>query len=268
MRWLRRLGQDLVEGRNLEAYLTIVIALTLGLLGAFSIIQAQVVIAVILATLGLLALSTINSRGQIGGLHAQIAALSALVEQKVLGRARADDFFLAGKPDYEAKFQSADSIYIVGCTLSRTVREYLGAFEARLREGAQLRFAVMDSTDVVTEQATLRSFGDPTPSLYHNRIKPTVDLLCILASLPELTGSIELRMLPFPPAFGLVLIDPDQADGTIYVEISSHRTLAQPRLRTRRSPGQQVVSGLPPPVPDSVGQRPRGKAKRRLRPHR
>ncbi len=80
---------------------------------------------------------------------------------------------------------------------------------------------------MVTGQAALRSYGDPTPSLYHNRLKPTVDLLCILASLPELKGTVELRLLPFPPSFGLVLIDPDQADGTIYVEVYPHRTLEQ-----------------------------------------
>jgi hypothetical protein len=132
MRWLRRLGQDLVEGRNLEAYLTIVIALTLGLLGAFSIIQAQVVIAVILATLGLLALSTINSRGQIGGLHAQIAALSALVEQKVLGRARADDFFwpesrttrASSKAQIASTSSAARSVGLSGNTSGPSKRGY------------------------------------------------------------------------------------------------------------------------------------------------
>ncbi len=146
MRWLRRIGRDLSQGRNLEVYLTVVIALVLGLLGAFSVVRAEVVVAVILATLGLLALSTIISRDQLGALQTQVAGLSALVEQKVLGRARADDFFLAEKPDYETRFQSAHTISIVSCTLSRTVREYLGVFEARLREGAQLRFAVMDPT--------------------------------------------------------------------------------------------------------------------------
>jgi hypothetical protein len=227
MRWLQRVGRDLSEGRNIEVYVTVLIALTVGLLGAFSVVRVEVVVAVILATLGLLALSTIKSRDQVGTLQSKIMMLSGLVEEKVLGQSRADDFLLAARPDYEVRLQSAASICMVGLTLSRTTRDSLDVFRARLREGADLRMAVIDPDSDAADEAALRCYGQPTGELFRNRIKPTIDMLELLASRPELTGSIELRLLPFAPCFGLVLIDPDHADGVIYVELYQHKSLGQ-----------------------------------------
>lgn len=55
MRWPTRIGRDLREGRNLEVYVTIVLALALSILGLFNIVRSDVLAAATLATLGLLA---------------------------------------------------------------------------------------------------------------------------------------------------------------------------------------------------------------------
>jgi hypothetical protein len=63
MRWLRKVWQDVSENRNIELYLTITIAVVIGILGAFSVVDMEVVAALILATLALLALGTLNLTG-------------------------------------------------------------------------------------------------------------------------------------------------------------------------------------------------------------
>jgi len=225
MHWLRKVGKDLSEGRNLEIYLTMLVSLVISVLGALNIVQAEVVATVTLATLALLAFSTITNREQIATFQKQVETLSALVEENVLGKIRAGSFFLAGEPRHEAKFQNAKNIYIAGTTLTRTVTNYLGVLEQRLKEGASIRVIIIDPKSDAATQSALRSYGVKNDEFYRNRIKPTLDLLNILASLPDLKGKLELRFLPYTPSFGLTLIDPDTVDGSIYVEIYQHKSL-------------------------------------------
>ena len=225
MHWLRKIGGDLKEGRNLEAYLTILVSLVISVLGVLNIVQAEVIAAVTLATLALLAISTISSREQVDAFQRRIESLATLVEENVLGKIRAESFFLTEEPKLEAELEHAKHIYIAGATLTRTVTNYLGIFERRLREGASIRIVIIDPNSDAAKQAALRSYGVKDDDFYRNRIKPTLDLLSILSSLPDLKGKLELRFLPYVPSFGLVLIDPDGAEGSIYVEVYQHRSL-------------------------------------------
>lgn len=225
MRWLRKLGHDLSEGQNIELYLTIGIALVLSILGAFNIVDTGVVAAITLATLALLALGTLNNREKTNDVQDKVVRLTDLVEESVLGNIRASKFFLSERPRYDSDFQGAKTIYIVGTTLSRTVRDYLGTFEKRLKEGASIKFVIIDPKSDAAKQATLRSYGVKSDEFYHNRIKPTIDLLQILASLPDLKGTAEFRLLPYMPSFGLILIDPGEANGKMYVEIYQHKSV-------------------------------------------
>jgi hypothetical protein len=147
------------------------------------------------------------------------------VEETTLGNVQASKFLLRERPHFENNFQDAQEIFIVGTTLSRTVRDYLGIFEKRLKEGARIKFVIIDPKSDAAKQATLRSYGVKSEDFYHNRIKPTIDLLQILASLPDLKGVSEFRLLPYMPSFGLVLINPKEANGKIYVEIYQHKSL-------------------------------------------
>ena len=225
MRWLRKVWHDISENRNIELYLTIAIAVVIGILGAFSVVDMEVVAAVILATLALLAIGTLNNREQTAILQDNVNKLANHVDESILGNIQASKFLLGERPRFEDGFEDAQEICIVGTTLSRTVRDYLGIFEKRLKEGAHIKFVIIDPRSDAAKQATLRSYGVKSEDFYHNRIKPTIDLLQILASLPDLKGISEFRLLPYMPSFGLVLIDPKEANGRIYVEIYQHKSL-------------------------------------------
>lgn len=227
MRWLRKIGQDLNDGHNLEVYLTILVSLALSILGIFNLVAIEIVATGILATLALLALSTINNRDQVSSLQSQIQSLLTLVEENVLGKIKAEDFFISERPKYNSELQTAKNIYIVGATLSRTVRDYLGIFEQRLKEGANIRFVIIDPKSDAVKQAALRSYGVNSDEFYPNRIKPTLDLLELLESLPDLKGKLELSLLPYMPSFGMTLIDPDEVSGKIYIEIYQHKSVEQ-----------------------------------------
>ncbi|RPJ73857.1 MAG: hypothetical protein EHM20_11560 [Alphaproteobacteria bacterium] len=225
MKWLRKIGKDLSEGRNLEIYLTILISVVISVLSILNVVNTEIVATITLATLSLLALSTISNREQISSFQKQVAILSTSVDEKVLENIRASSFFLTEQPHFENKLEKAQKIYIAGATLTRTVTNYLGIFEQRLKEGAVIRLIIIDPQSDAVKQAALRSYGVQSDDFYRDRVKPTIDLLNILASLPELKGKLELRFVPFMPSFGLKLVDPDSTDGNIFVEIYQHKSL-------------------------------------------
>ncbi len=224
IRWVRRVAKDLSEGRNVELYFTIALAAAAGTLGVFNVFSADIVASVTLATLALLAYGSIGSRENVDRLEKEVAKLSIEVKENALGRVRAENFFASERPKY-GEFESARTIGIIGAVLSRTVIEHAGVFERRLKSGAAICCAIIDPKSGAVSQATLRSHGVTEDGFYESRIKPTVDLLKVLNCLAGEAGSLELRLLPYVPSFGIIAIDPTEADGVIYVEIHRHKSL-------------------------------------------
>jgi hypothetical protein len=229
IRWVRRVTKDLGEGRNVELYATIVLAVLVGALGAFNVISADVVASVTLATLALLAYGNIGNRNTVDQLEDRVTKLSVDVRENSLGRVRAEDFFVSDRPK-PSELESARAIGIIGTTLSRTVIEYAGVLERRLRSGASICCATIDPKSGANSQLALRSYGVTEEGFYESRIRPTIDLLRILNSVAGTNGSLELRLLPYVPSFGIIAIDPAEADGVIYVEVYRHKSLGENAL--------------------------------------
>lgn len=226
LKFFEKVFQDLREGRNVELYVTVGVALVLVVLDVSGFASTEALAAGTLATLALLAYSTLNSREQIRSLVETSTATQAVVEQVLSDQARADDFFWERKRSLEQDLAHAGFIGAVGVTLSRTVRDYLDTFENRLASGTHLRFMVIDPTSQAPRQALLRGKGGIGDSFYADLVRTTLARICVLAELGDLLGTVELGLLPYTPSFGLFLIDPDEPHGRIIVEIYQHRSLA------------------------------------------
>jgi len=229
IRWVRRVAKDLGEGRNVELYATIVLAVLVGALGAFNVISGDVVGSVTLATSALLAYGNIGNRNTVDQLEDGIAKLSVGARENSLGRVRTEDFFVSDRPK-PTELESAKEIGFIGTTLSRTVIEYAGVLERKLRPGASICCATIDPKSGANGQLALKSYCVTEEGFYKSRVRPTIDLLRILGSLAGANGSLELRLLPYVPSFGIIAIDPADADGVIYVEIYRHKSLEENAL--------------------------------------
>jgi hypothetical protein len=226
LRFLDKVFQDIREGKNLEVYLTLVVALALLILDIFEIISTEALAAGTLATLALLAYSTLGSRERMQRLTDVSEATQALFEQVIGGRPKADDFFWKQKHSLERDIAQARFIGGVGVSLSRTVRDCLAEFENCLEAGASIRLMVIDPASSAPRQARLRSKSGVEDSFFVDLVRTTVARLCILAELGDLPGTLELGLLPYVPSFGLFLIDPDEPHGRIIVEVYQHKSLA------------------------------------------
>jgi hypothetical protein len=215
MRFLRRMRADLSSGENLEIYATGVLSLVLAVLGVLGVVASVVLAAAILATLALLAGGMLESRRQVGD-------LSALVRARGSGQVSALDFLTGDKPGLIEEVRGAQDIRIVGVTLSRTLRNLVDKLRRCAASGAVIKVALMDPTTTAPVEAARRSTVPYQSGVFENRLRPSIDLLRDLVSTPGVAARVEVRFLPFVPAFGLVLLDPQQIAGHIYVDIYSH----------------------------------------------
>ncbi|MER5662172.1 hypothetical protein [Streptomyces mirabilis] len=227
MRFLRRVRHDLSSGENLEIYVTALLSLTLAVLGALDVADGKVLAAATLATLALLAGGLLGSRRQVAELAAEVRARAA-------GDISAEDFFSGDKPELVQQIRGARDIGIVGVTLARTLRNSIDELERRAVSGSVIRIALIDPSGTAPAEAARRSTIPHRPEVYQNRLRTSIDLLRELLEKPGVRDRVEVRFLPFVPAFGLILLDPRRPGGIIHVDVYSHSSASGDAVFTLR----------------------------------
>lgn len=192
--------------QSFDLVVTLVVALTVGVLGMLGLAGGALLSGATLATLAALAAGSLHSRLQTG-------RLLDLTRRHLIEKPPADRLLHEPAP---IDLTHATEIDIVGVTLNRTVRTHAAAIGQCLRRGGTVRVAVIDPYGKVPGEAARRSTNPSGAEAFANRLRPTLDLL------GGLTGRIEVRLLDFVPAFGLLAVDRHRPDGRLHVDIYSH----------------------------------------------
>lgn len=218
---LSKIRYDLSRGRNFDLYIVVMVAIAVAVLGIFGVVDARILAASTLAVLGIMATSGLASRHQVEDVKAALERLAATES----GNIPAERFLSARQPALDSDVATATEIDLVGVTLTRTIRDMLPVLDRRLRAGARVRVLLVDIDSEANVEAVSRSRKADAPDFYRSRISSTVDLLRVLASSSPGEESLQLRLLPFVPTFGMCAADGKDAHGRIYVEMYQHRTL-------------------------------------------
>jgi hypothetical protein len=177
----------------------------------------------ILAVLALLAISGLWDRNRrLRRLEDLISDTSEIVRSHLAETPRAGSFFSRNiEPrELEDSFSSANHIFICGLTLTRTTRQFMDAFSKRLEAGADVRLAFLDpSNNGLMEMMAARSMGTTSAEYWATRLTTVVQVIHATAAEPQLSGKLQIGFAPFPPSFGLILIDPEQEHGKCFVEL-------------------------------------------------
>lgn len=216
-----RLRLDLRHGRNLDLYIAVAVAVVIAVLGVAGAVDPKVLAAATLAVLAVMATSGLASRHQVDDVRTTLERLAA----NESGKVAADRFLARRLPALDTEIVTATDIALVGVTLSRTVRDLLPALDRRLRSGARVRVLLIDTDSQANVEAFSRSRKADPDNFYGHRVASTVALLRVLATSAASAATLQLRMLPFVPTFGLCIVDGDEGHGRIHVEIYQHRTL-------------------------------------------
>ena len=210
MKFLKRMIQDVIEGKNLEHYITLIFIFIILLLDIFDLASPDILTEITLAVLALVVFGSLNTREAVN-------ELTDKFEQST----NADGYFWKEKVSVEPLFIQAKHIGFVGASLSRTLRDYSHTLERRLNDGAIVRAILMDPASTAPDQAVLRSKSIRNRQFYIDSLRPSLERIGALSNRSQ---SVELGLLPYKPAFGMIVIDPDEPNGIIIVEMYPHHS--------------------------------------------
>jgi hypothetical protein len=206
--------------RQLDLVATIASSIAVGVLGAFDVVGPAVVSGATLGVLGLLAIGSLHGRSALAGLTDSVRQFG----RHIGDHAAADRLLNPSAAGMDLDLRSARDIRIVGVTLARTLRNHYAVLQQRLEAGATVRIALITPQEDTLAEAARRSTVAGRPEIFEHRLLPTLDLLDALADGAATgPGRLEVRLLDFVPAFGLVAVDPETPDGQARVDIYSHR---------------------------------------------
>jgi hypothetical protein len=199
--------------QSLDLIATLVVSLTVAALDMFGLAGGPLLSGATLATLGMLAAGALHSRLQMSGLIE--------LTRRVVDPPPAARLLRSSTSGADAELTGATEIDIVGVTLNRTVRTHAAALAQCLRRGGTVRVAVIDPHGEVLGEAARRSTAPEAARIFEHRLRPTLDLLDDLATAPG-GGRIEVRLLDFVPAFGLLAVNGRRPDGRLQVDFYTH----------------------------------------------
>jgi hypothetical protein len=182
-------------------------------------------LAGILTVLGLIAVSGLWDRNR------RLSRIERLTEESrdltsryVNKKVRASDFFLSDHKLTEKDLASATKIYFLGKTLARTTREFMHITSQRLVAGADIRYAILDSkSESVLHEAVLRSYDAPI-EYWRNSLQMVEIVIQATARAPGSKGKVEVGYLQCVPAFGIIMVDPEEPHGFCLVEVYHHKS--------------------------------------------
>jgi hypothetical protein len=207
MSGFERIKSDFQQGKNLDIYVTIVIALVVSVLSFFEILPNSKVSSLLLAVLAILAFNALQTR----------VAVEGASFQQGRGPEFLDDF----PAELRQHRESAKDLYLIGVGLTRTIETSYTAFERSLKRGARIRVLL---TDLSADPAALDAQSQPSRPSAEEIASEIKQSLGRLGKLKEATqGNLSVRTTRSALKFGLNFIDPSSSNATLYVQLYSYR---------------------------------------------
>ena len=209
---LRRIRDDVLEGKNVDLYLTILLSIVVSLLSFFNLVSASRVAGLIPAVLAILAVSALGTR---------VAVEDALrsSDRQVFQR----DF----PPDLVDRRRDSMDTYLVGVSLTRTIEASAGAFERGLRNGGRLRvlLADPDADDAVVDAQC--QYTRPGIDHIRGEIRQSIRVLAKVRDASD--GNIEVRTSRAALKFGANFVDIGMPHELLHVQLYSYRLSGESR---------------------------------------
>ncbi len=212
---IKQVASDLKQGRYLESYITIGLALVIVILDVFDLAKPNWLSGATLATLALLAHGQIEER--------RLAERILREKQKV-----ANATLLTKYPEtFEEDLERAGELWIVGITLGRTINTYFSLIKDKLERGCKVKILLVKPNSDAIRMAVRRDCRPRDEEFYNYAVKSTLDQLSNLAN--EITNkkdfnNLEVRTSEMFFSFGYYAIAPSSPEGVLYLEQYGFRT--------------------------------------------
>jgi hypothetical protein len=226
MRTLRQIWNDIRNGENLDFYLLIAAIIGIFVLQLVQVNIGQVIPLVTLAALGILANSALRNRHTVEELSRKLvpSANSVFLEEFA--------------SNLKSDFESSPTVWLVGVSLSRTIRAYYSVLERKLRRGDTVRVLLVHPEGAASEIASSRPYPKMEVEQTQRYIRDSLNSLCSLAQ--STSGKLEVRTIQNPLTYGVIATNPNAQDGVLYCELFPFQTVGNtlPRFILRAKDGQ------------------------------
>jgi hypothetical protein len=212
MKYMREIFQDIRRGENVDVYLTILVAFVIIILDTLGI-DDNVLIPAVLLVLGLLAFSTLATRKTLESLGGAIQGIKKQVSAKSILKSR-DDY-----PPFQVMLEKAHTICFVGISSINIVSQW-GAFlyqEKISKQMANVQFLLLnpDSPDTTLSAKTVRA---KTEDVRADIVRALSILETMNSNQTGGGGKLDVKLSQYAPKFSMILLDPLEKTGKIYVE--------------------------------------------------
>lgn len=229
MKTLQRIWKDIRRGENIDIYITIALVFILGIFNFFSPSSSTLIFTVILAALGILAVSALKTEHHF--------------EEVIQNQGRAKDLFMNEFPaTMHDDIVNASELLMIGVTLARTVKTYYSEFEGKLRKGHVIKVLLIDPEGPAVEMAETRNFGRADPDRTRSDIRAIIqDLIELQKIAPD---KMIIRTIQNPLTHGVIAVNPDSPRGVLYMENYPYRTLGGSKPKYILRAGQDEWYGF------------------------
>ncbi len=206
MRFARRVINDLINLRNVDAYVVGFIGIALILLDVLGAVDLNAYLSVMTAALVVLLFRTTAPPKK------EIDLDNVLLDRQSYTPLR--EFI-----------QGAHVVWVYGPSAVNVLRESASFKREVVERGGEVRVLLQDPGETAS-MAILRQQLDPNNNLDH-------DIQGSLFTLEKMRewGKVDYRLLPYNPGFSLLVVDPDGKDGRLVVEFFGyHNNLIDDRM--------------------------------------
>lgn len=194
-------------------------------LGIIGVINIAIISAATLATLGLLANSLLNIRRYESELkHVSIQLNSEIksLQVEIQGKDLASKFLSQNHSDLSYEIKQAKRISILGTSLVSTINRYYSEFKNLAENGNSLRFLLSEPTPEIVKMLAFRSNSiTEDTDLFMSTVQHSIARVIALEKSATKPEQIQLKVIPYIPANGLIIVEMANGNAKIYVKIMS-----------------------------------------------
>lgn len=204
MNKINKIWADVRKGQNIDLLLTVIVSFGLVLLNLFGVTSPDLIASLTLAVLGLIALSSLESRYQ---------------NEKLLNRLEQtnDALFQNSFPSQmEQDIKAAKELWLVGVSLSRTVKSYYSDIEQKLKNGYSVNAILTHPDGAVLELSVLPVYGNKSLEQRKAEILGSLETLCDLQE--KYPNFLKIRTSRQYIGHGVIAVNPNDNTGKLYIE--------------------------------------------------
>jgi hypothetical protein len=216
-KYLKTIWNEIREGKNIDVYLTMLVCGMLLVLDIFGVVSTSIISSGILATLLLIALSTLSSRHT----NQRVEATLANIEKSADKRSALEFFSEWDGRLFKQKLATAREISLFAIANYDFITSNSEELKQFLQRGGQLRYIYVEPDGEAIKMAADRGFGvEREPQHLPMLSAMSLRRLKEVAQEAPSQDSVKIKTIDYLPSSVITMVDHQEPSGVIFVTLN------------------------------------------------